>query len=98
MTSRLLLTLLHFSLYTIITILTTLPSIASAEKITFPKIDRRPKPDAFESYRPELTNASRKQSDNHLLQTRSETVSRAKTIMPGVGIGNFTLGMSKDEV
>ncbi|MHC4558052.1 MAG: S8 family serine peptidase, partial [Planctomycetota bacterium] len=45
MTSRLLLTLLHFCLYTIITILTTLPSIASAEKITFPKIDRRPKPD-----------------------------------------------------
>ncbi len=45
MTSRLLPTLLHFSLYTIITILTTLPSIASAEKITFPKIDRRPQPD-----------------------------------------------------
>ncbi|MGB2865480.1 MAG: S8 family serine peptidase, partial [Sedimentisphaerales bacterium] len=40
----------------------------------------------------------RKQSDNQHIQTHPQTHSETQTIVHGVGVGDYTLGMSKDEV
>ncbi|MBL7187326.1 MAG: S8 family serine peptidase [Phycisphaerae bacterium] len=46
----------------------------------------------------ESATLNRQQSDTRPTETHPQTLSRAFTIVPGVGIGDYTLDMSKDDV